>query len=77
MNAGTFDVTNAGGVYSKAWRLNEQFSKRVFLVTTTEENGTYHYKNTKNFNFVTFNKFTVQGFYHSYGFQIFHQKLLR
>ena len=29
--------------------------QNVFLVTITEEND--HYKNTKDFNFMTFNKF--------------------
>ena len=32
----------------------------AFLVTITEENDTYHYKNIKYFNFMTFNNFMFQ-----------------
>ena len=31
----------------------------AFLVTITEENDAYRYKNMKYFNFVTFNNFMV------------------
>ena len=31
--------------------------QNAFLVTMREENGTYHYKNTNDLNFMTFNKF--------------------
>ena len=47
--------------------------QNAFLVTITQENDTYNYKNTKDFSLVTFNKFI---FYKAFFFcSRFHQKI--